>query len=220
MIRIALIDDHPIMRLGLAHLVRTAPDLDLVAEVACVEDLGGLDRDADVFLLDWQLTGCRLSGLEAVRHLVEQHRRVLTYSGQASREDILDAMAVGAAGYVTKGGESGELLEAVRLVGSGSTYVSATVAGHLRAADHVEPPAEGTALTPREDEILGLLASGCTYKEVARELDISFGTVRKHVDNIREKWKERRLAVLVLRWSRTSATRPGDGSSRAGRPRP
>jgi DNA-binding NarL/FixJ family response regulator len=212
-IAVALVDDHPVMRLGLAQLIRSTADLDLVAEVACVEDLDPA-RQADVVLLDWQLDGCGLSGLDAVRHLVARGLRVLTYSGQASREDILDAMAAGATGYVTKGGEGEELVEAVRLAACGSSYVSATVAGELRAADQLEPRSEGTALTPREDEILSLLASGCTYKEVARELEISFGTVRKHVDNIRDKWQERRLAVLLLRWS--EQRRRPDGAARNG----
>jgi DNA-binding NarL/FixJ family response regulator len=199
-VRVAVVDDHPVMRLGLAHVVRAAPGLELVEEAACVEQLRRLD-ETDVVLLDWQLDECALGGLEAVRHVVERGPRVLTFSGHATRDDILDAVAAGAAGYVPKGGESDELVEAVRLAAAGSSYISAEVASRLRAADQGEPAAEGASLTPRERDVLGLLASGCTYKEVARQLGISFGTVRKHVDNIRDKWQERRRAARVRRWS-------------------
>ncbi len=114
---------------------------------------------------------------------------MLVVSASNGRADVLDAIAAGASGYVTKGAEPSEIVTAVGVVARGGTYVSATLAAYLLRAE--------IALTGREKEILRLVASGETDQAIAEKLTVSVRTVRSHLDRIRDKTGRRRRADLT-----------------------
>ncbi len=196
MIRVAVVDDHPVFRQGLEHAVETAVSLSLIGATASVEDLQHLDlRAGDVVVLDLGLPG--LAGDDAVSHLCNLGLTVLVVSAQGARSDVVAAITAGAAGYLTKSAEPAEITSAIEVVGAGGTYVSPTLASFLLQTSRDADTSENFTLTEREREILALLASGERDAEIAEELFISIATVRSHLDRIRTKTGRRRRADLT-----------------------
>jgi DNA-binding NarL/FixJ family response regulator len=189
--RVVVVDDHPVFRQGLANAIDGCDDLELVTAVASVEALAELP-ECDVVVLDLGLPG--LSGANAVAHVRGRGPAVLVVSAESSRSAVLDAMGAGASGYLTKSSEPEEIATAVRHVAGGGTYVSPTLAAYLLAADDATG---ADALTPREREILALVADGETDADIAEQLYISVRTVRSHLDRIRDKTGRRRRADLT-----------------------
>lgn len=186
--RVAIVDDHPVYRRGLVQTITATPDFELVAACRSIEDLTvRMPIQPEVIMLDLRLPG--LGGAAGVRHLAELGFTVLVVSASEGEADVLDAIAAGAHGYLTKEAEPEEILGAVRAVAAGGTYVSATLAAYLLRA-HIQ-------LTQREKEILQLVASGETDQDIAEQLVISVRTVRSHLDRIRDKTGYRRRADLT-----------------------
>jgi DNA-binding NarL/FixJ family response regulator len=195
-IRVAIVDDHPVFRQGLEHAVDTAEGQHLVAAAGSVEELERSDINAvDVVILDLGLPG--LAGHEAVNHLCQQGLSVLVVSAESSRRDVVAAITAGAAGYLTKSSEPAEITRAVEIVAAGETYVSPTLASYLLQTSREPSSDGGFALTDRERQILALVASGERDAEIAAELFISVATVRSHLDRIRDKTGRRRRADLT-----------------------
>ena len=190
MIRVLIADDHAVVREGLCALVAAQPGLVVVAEVA-----GGLDawRQArelrpDVVLLDLSMPDG--GGLEAMERIARDcpKVKVLALTMHEERGYLSRMLRAGAAGYALKRSASAELVTAIRTVHSGERYVDPSLAGAL-LADYVGRPArtrkpagDGAAadLTPREAEVLRLLAFGHSNKEIATALSISVKTVETH----------------------------------------
>ena len=132
-ISVVVVDDHPVYRQGLAHAVDASEELTLLDALASVEEL---ERRADlapaVVILDLGLPG--VSGAEAVRRVYERGAIVLVVSAEGAQKDVVDAIAAGASGYLTKGSEPGEITNAVQVVAGGDTYVSPTLAAFLLRA--------------------------------------------------------------------------------------
>lgn len=192
MISVAIVDDHPVYRQGLAMAIDVADDLTLVDCAASVEAFDALDPKADVVLLDLHLPG--LQGAEAVAHVCLKGYRVLVVSAAGTPEDVIDAIAAGAAGYLTKEAETAEITAAVRVVAGGATYVSPTLASYLLRADKLST---AFTLTKREREVLSLVAAGETDQDIADHLVIAKTTVHSHLDRIRDKSGARRRAELT-----------------------
>jgi DNA-binding NarL/FixJ family response regulator len=189
-INVAIIEDHPVTRLGLAEVVTRASGLELVTAACSVEEYEGRPtHNVNVVVLDLGLSGTGLEGPAAVRHLRGTGIVVLVVSMYGEEMPVLDAIGAGANGYLTKDAEPDELVRAIRMVASGGTYFSATVAGYL-----LRTP---TRLTERETEILRLVASGETAADISRELFISEKTVNGHLERIRDKTGYRRRADLT-----------------------
>lgn len=189
-IRVVIIEDHPVTRLGLAQVVARAPGLELVTVASSIEEYEGRSwPDVDVILLDLGLGDVGLEGPAAVRHLRGTGVAVLVVSMYAEEMPVLDAISAGAHGYLTKETEPDEIARAVRAVAKGGTYFSATVAGYL-----LRTP---TRLTEREAEILRLVAGGETAGDIARQLFITEKTVNGHLERIRDKTGYRRRADLT-----------------------
>lgn len=182
-IRILTVDDHPLIRQGIASMLEVEPDLELVGEAA--DALGGLEQFRrllpDIALVDLQMPG--MGGIELTRRLREEypHARVViltTYRGDANARD---ALAAGACGYMLKSSLRGELIEGLRRVAQGKRCLSAEISEDI--AQHVGEE----SLTGRELSILSALAQGWENKRIANGLGISAETVKSHLARIFEK---------------------------------
>jgi DNA-binding NarL/FixJ family response regulator len=195
-LRVFLVDDHAVFRSGVRAELGGNVDLTGEAdEVAAAVELIN-ERLPDVVLLDVHLPG---GGGQAVLRGVLPHHpdvRFLALSVSDAPEDVIAVIRAGARGYITKTVSGGELLQAVHTVGAGDAVFSPRLAGFVLdafadSASGTTPPAgldpELDQLSPREREVLRLIARGYTYKEVARDLTISTKTVESHVSSVLRK---------------------------------
>jgi two-component system, NarL family, response regulator len=180
-IRILCVDDHPVVRRGIAAMLATEPSLSLVAEAASGSEALGKYRESrpDVVLMDLRLPG-GMDGIETIVALRKEwpQARVLILTTYAGDENIHRALEAGARGYLIKDALDDDLLNAVTAVWQGRRYVPPRIAVQL--AEH-GPRVE---LTDRERQVLNLMAQGLRNKEIAAELAISEATARTHVENI------------------------------------
>jgi DNA-binding NarL/FixJ family response regulator len=195
MISVAIIDDHPLYRQGLAMAIEQADDFTLVADAESVEDFDRRDVTVDVVLLDLHLPG--IKGAEGVAHICARGPKVIVVSAAGAADDVIDALAAGAAGYLTKDAEAEDIRRAVRAVASGQTYVSPTLASYLINANKPRAASLEHQLSPRELEILALVAAGETDRDIAKQLFIATATVYSHLERIRDKTGARRRAQLT-----------------------
>ena len=192
MISIAVIDDHPVFRQGLAQAVN-ADDMTLLLTAASVEDFDTrVQVLPDVVILDLGLPGMR--GGRAVEHLCRRGMKVLVVSAQGERDAVVDAMGAGASGYLTKSSEPHEITAAVRAIAGGQTYVSPTLASYLLQSAKGKSALD---LSKREEEVLKWLAKGLTDVEIGERMFISVHGVRGHLDRIRDKTGVRRRIGLA-----------------------
>ncbi len=182
-IRIMIIDDHPVVRAGLESMLSTQPGMDVVASASNgLEALALLETHrADVILMDLRMSG--MSGLDAIRaiNLRPDPPRILVLTSFDAEEDIYQSVGAGAQGYILKDTPQDRLLEAIHLVYAKMRYFPADIAARL-----IERMARSN-LTPREHQVLQLVAKGLTNKEIGRVLGISDNTARNHVNSIIEK---------------------------------
>ncbi|WP_286256026.1 LuxR C-terminal-related transcriptional regulator [Streptomyces graminofaciens] len=183
--RIAVIGDCPVFRHGVSELIGSAPDLRLVVTAPSVAGADGGLRGADVVLMDLQESGPRLAAV--VAELRARGHAVVVVSS-SPRIDAVRVIRAGAGGYVSRQAEGEELLTAIRVVGAGRCYVSASAGCLLE---------ESPRFTDREQDVLRLLANGATDHEIAHRLRISKHTVHSHLDRIGEKAGTRRRFDLT-----------------------
>ena len=131
MIRVGIVEDHPVFRKGLMQVVEAAPGLELAGVARSVDDFDTLRLGGVIVLLDLQLPGSRLEGPDAVAHLVGRGHQVLVVSASEQPVDVVQAIGAGARGYLSKQAEETEILGAIQAVAQGRPYVSATLAGYL-----------------------------------------------------------------------------------------
>jgi DNA-binding NarL/FixJ family response regulator len=191
--RILLADDHAVVRRGLRMVLEAQPDLEVVAEVGDGAEAvkRGLREDVDLAVIDIAMP--RMTGLHAAREL---HRRrpelrILMLSMHENERYLYEALKAGAAGYVVKTVADRDLVEAIRAAMRGEKFLypgamSPLIADFLRRVRQDEPAPE-EPLTPREQEVVKLVAEGYTNKQIAETLVISEKTVERHRANILEK---------------------------------
>jgi DNA-binding NarL/FixJ family response regulator len=194
-----MVEDHPIVQAGLARIVAELPDIELVCAVERIEDLPVLDPPADVTLLDLHLPG-GLDGIGAVRHLSERGHCVLVVTADVTDVDeVADALAAGAHGYLTKQATVAEYAAAIRAVAAGGSYIGARLAAHARRYSSRLAPGDPGRLTPRESDVAALVVDGYTNAEIAGLLGITERTVDGHLENIKQKISESRRVRVALR---------------------
>lgn len=199
-IRVVLVDDHPLVLDGIRARLEGEPGIEVVATAtngAEALDCAAQQRP-DVILMDVSMPV--LNGFEATRQLAQAHPeiKVLILSMHDNREYILQLIQSGARGYILKDVSSEEMVKAIETVYQGGTYFSAGASQTLfsRFDEPVNQPGTG-ALTRREEMVLKLLAEGRNNKEIARLLDISVRTVETHRQNIKSKLNIQTAAGLV-----------------------
>jgi DNA-binding NarL/FixJ family response regulator len=194
LIGVALIEDHPLYRQGLMHTVEANPRFELVAAAGSIGEMEAHGYvGVHVVLLDLHLPDG--TGADAVSRVSAPGRAVLVVSASDDSVSVVDAIGAGASGYLHKSCTAEEIAIAVTAVASGGMYVSPVLAAYL-LRDNKDRPSE-ESLTPRENEILALLAEGETDADIAKQLFLSIHTVHSHLDRIRDKTGQRRRADLT-----------------------
>lgn len=203
-IRIVVADDHALVREGIRRVLDEVPEFDVVAEAADgFETLDLVDQtDPDVLLLDLTMPG--IGGLELTRRIrsASDRPRVLILSMHDEAEYVLRAVRAGADGYLLKDDADPEMLrQAVAAVHSGESFFSPRAAGALavsvRSVEEESAPKPLDSLTTRELDVLRLLASGQSNKQMAAELGISRRTVESHRESLMKKLAIRTVAGLT-----------------------
>ncbi|MFW5469047.1 response regulator [Knoellia sp. CPCC 206435] len=193
MTRVLVVDDHPLFRDGLVGLLRTVDDIEVVGAAGDGAEAVSLASAThpDAVLMDLNLPG--LPGLEATRQILREQPgcRILILTMQADQASVTSAVRVGASGYLLKEAGQQEVLAAISAVALGGTVMGRGTGSH-RGRLPVD-------LTPRESEVLALVAQGSSNAEIARELDLSLKTVQNHVSNVLTKLQVRDRTQAALR---------------------
>jgi two-component system NarL family response regulator len=183
MIRVVIVDDHIVVRLGLRTLIQSQPDMEVAGDAANGQDAVALVEKfhPDLIMMDLRMPDC--DGVEAVKRIrsVDPSARVLFLSSFGSEEEVYQALHAGALGYILKNAATEELLQAIRRVYAGGTWIPSGLAALY--ADRTTRP----ELTQREKEILQCVFQGLTNKEIAHELSVAENTVKNHINNMMYK---------------------------------
>jgi two-component system nitrate/nitrite response regulator NarL len=204
---VVIIDDHPLFRKGVSDLLAMAPELILVGEAGDGEEgmRVAVECRPDLILLDLNMKG--MNGIQTLERLrrADLDARVVMLTVSDSEEDVVAALRAGADGYLLKDMEPEDILEQLLAAGRGRLVISQRLTELIaRALRHDSGPVrpDDAGLTPRERQVLGFLAEGFSNKLIARELDLSLGTVKVHVKHILKKLKLRtrvEAAVWAIR---------------------
>jgi len=189
-IRILIVDDHAVVRKGLALVLRLEPGFEVVGETGAGDEVLALAAALrpDVILLDRVLPGLDGRTVTAAVKTALPATRVLILTGAEVDESVTDIIAAGADGYVLKEIEPAELKQAIRAVARGEAYLQPAVARRVMdALIRRRQPQPAVALTPREREVLQYMAAHATYREIAARLIIGEETVRSHAKSILSK---------------------------------
>jgi DNA-binding NarL/FixJ family response regulator len=217
-IRVALADDQPLVRAGLAMILSAQPDIEVVGEVGDGDAAAKLAATArpDIVLMDIRMPG--VDGLEATRRITadpELHAvRVLVLTTFELDEYVFEALCSGASGFIVKHTEPADLVHAVREVARGGALLSPGVTRRLiaefvrRRPPAMPPAAALDELTDREREVVGFVALGLSNDEIAEELVISTATARTHVSRAMLKVGARDRAQLVVLAYQSGLARP------------
>ena len=204
-LRILIADDHLLFRDGLRTLLATAPDMELAGEATTGDEAitEAAVLQPDVILMDLQMPG--IGGVEATRRIVQMspHIGILVVTMFADDASVFAAMRAGARGYLLKGAKHGEMLRAIRAVGSGEAIFSPAIAVRLMDFFGSMRPTPAPQIFPelsdREREVLALIAQGYKNAEIAERLILSPKTVRNHITNILSKLQVADRTEAIMR---------------------
>jgi two-component system response regulator NreC len=201
-IHILIADDHGVLRAGLRTLLNAEPDLEVIAEASDGNDVLRLASELrpDIVLLDISMPGP--GGIEVTRRLKEAlpELRVLILTAHEDESMLREAVQVGAAGYIIKRAVESELINAIHSVWRGDLYVHPAMTRALLKEMSLFPVSAEPAvesLTPREIEVLRLIAKGYTNGQIAKELNLSVRTIESHRANLMGKLELRSRVELV-----------------------
>jgi DNA-binding NarL/FixJ family response regulator len=203
-IRVLVVDDHPLFREGMAGLLAAVPDVEVVGAVGSGEEaVAWFGRaGADVVLMDINLPG--ISGIEATRRVLARNPQVavLVVSMVDDDDNVVAALTAGARGYVLKEASPEEIVAALRTADAGGAVFGARIAARLvntAARDRSPALLDREQFTARERDVLDLMAEGVGNRQIARELDLSLKTVQNHVSRILDKLQATDRTQAVLR---------------------
>lgn len=205
-IRIAVVDDHPLFRESLIDTLMDAGHFDIVGEGATAADAIRIAKQTvpNVMLLDLRLPG---GGVEASARIVSvcPTVRIVMLTASENEQDVISALQAGAQGYVLKSSSGRELVETVRDIARGNSYVAPNLAARLLIdrGGRIEPVAADPFrdLTPYEKRVFALVSKGMSNKEVARQLDCTERNIKHHMTNIMRKLKVRNRVEAVLKFA-------------------
>jgi two-component system response regulator DegU len=193
-IRVLIADDHNMVRQGIKQLLELEEDITVIAQASNGEEAINKARECkpDVILMDINMPG--INGLQAIKELRQDDHvyRIIVLTIHEDREYLFKTLQMGAEGYVLKDAEPAVLVEAIRNVYKGQSYIQPNMTKELvkefnRVTLYDKGKGEENSLTPREIEVLQLIAEGMINKEIAKQLYISEKTVKNHVSNIFKK---------------------------------
>lgn len=203
-LRVAIVDDDEGVRRNLAYAVSHFEDCQCVGQFASAgEAVTGIAAcTPEVVLMDINMPGT--NGIDCVRELKPAHPEVefIMLTVYEDTENVFNALAAGASGYLLKRSAREELLEAIRQVHTGGSPMTSHIARKVVQSFRQAPPTRNTAaaLSAREQQILELLAKGFLYKEIADTLEISYETVHNHIRHIYEKLRVRSRSQAIARY--------------------
>lgn len=221
-IRVLLADDHNLVRAGIRALLANVPEILVVAEAADGRQIRALvlQDKPDIVLMDIAMP--ELNGLDATAQLVKEFPwlRIIILSMYATEGYVLKALRAGASGYLLKGAATPELAQAILAVARGETYLSSAVSKHVidafkRGASgdvkgRGKPDGVDVELTPRQREVLQLIAEGYSTKEIADKLHISVKTAKTHRSELMRRLDLHDVAGLVRYAIQTGMVSPED----------
>ena len=198
-IRILIVDDHAVVRKGLAMILKLEPDLEIIGEAQTGKE--GLETakrlNPDIVLAD--LIMPEMDGQEMALALRKSNPgiKIMMLTGTEVDDRVFDLVAAGIEGYMLKNVEPGELVRAIHAIVNGEAYLHPDVMRKI--AERMQPKHnQGNPLTPRELEVLEWMSTPNTYKQIGQQLNVSEETIRSHAKNILEKMKQPNRAQAVL----------------------
>ncbi len=203
-LHIAIVDDHPLFREGVAQALSRQPDIEVVAEGESAEDALAIaaTRLPDIMLLDVSMPG---GGVNAARQIARAYPvvKIVMLTVSQDEDDVTEALRAGAQGYVLKGVAARDLVEILRSVASGGAYVTPSLAAGLlydltSPSKSQRPTSPLDDLTERERQILERVAAGDSNKEIGAELGVTEKTVKHHMSNILQKLQVRNRVEAAL----------------------
>jgi DNA-binding NarL/FixJ family response regulator len=203
-LQVAIVDDHPLFREGVAHTLGAQPDIEIVGEGESAADAVRIagEQLPDVILLDVSMPG---GGLNAVRQIANAFPvvKIVMLTVSEEEDDVTAALRAGARAYVLKGVAARELVRILRAVAAGEVYVTPALASNLLVgltggAGSRQTSSPLDDLTERERQILELVAGGDSNKEIAYQLHLSEKTVKHHMTNILQKLQVRNRVEAAL----------------------
>jgi two-component system nitrate/nitrite response regulator NarL len=206
-IRIAVIDDHPMFREGAVQTLTCTEGIEVVGEGATAADALKVAEELrpDVMLLDISLPGGGVEAAASIARACPSVRAVMLTASE-SELDVASALQAGARGYILKGSSAAEVVETVRAIFKGESYVAPSLAARLLIQmgkrNEVVASKPVSDLTAREDEILALVSSGMTNKEIASRLRLTERTVKHHMTSIMRKSNVRNRVEAMLMFRR------------------
>jgi len=198
-IHILLVDDHPIVRIGFQQLLNSAPDMQVIAEAATGEEaIKAYHKLApDILLMDISMPG--MGGIAAARHILEQtpKARIILLTMHNQQIFAKRALKMGVKGYLTKSCKPDELIQAVRLIYRGRSYIEPAIAQELALHNLTGDSDPIDILSPREFEVFTALADGQSVKDISKTLFLSPKTVGVHRSNIFHKLDASNLSDIT-----------------------
>lgn len=200
---ILLIDDHPLLRKGVKQLIEMNPNMKVVAEACNAIDgvKQAVEHEPDLILLDLNMP--EINGIETLKMLREEEvsSRTIVFTVSDNEEDVVAALKAGADGYLLKDMEPEDLLTSLEQAASGTLVISprlTTLLAQALQSNKRSDKVDTSSLTPREKQIIKLIANGMANKVIARKLNITEGTVKVHVKHLLKKLRLRsRVEVAV-----------------------
>ncbi len=188
--RIIIADDHPMFREGVVHSLENEQDIEIIGQASSGEEAFEIleEKLPDLILLDITMPG--EGGIATTRRIAAKYPviKIIILTGSEDDDDLLEALKAGARGYVVKGIAAKELVNAVRAVAGGGTYISPEMANNLMQ-DLNNPQSSDplSELSEREHQILGLVAQGMTNRDIGDQLHLTEKTIKHYMTNILEK---------------------------------